>query len=608
MNVHPVSVLIYTGGHAISVNNMTSNHRSPLLVNVQTTARVQVELINILFRQSRLANVGILFAIGLTTFVLWRQVPTDALIIWAIAACLITFARIALISYCLRKPIAPYQAIKWGWIYAVTTVFVGGFWGYLGFAFFSANNLLVIIFICLLMAGITSTGTLSLSAFWPAYCALVLPTILPLAFRCLFQGGELIPVVGVLLLFLLVLNLVLSRVMQKNMFESLSMRFENLELLLAVTVEKERVEAANRAKSHFLAAASHDLRQPIHAMALFVAALNTLAKRPNLKQGTVTNIAEHLQEALNGLGQLLNALLDVSRLDAGVVAANKKQMAIQDILTQIKNEFTGPANAKGLTLSVMPSSLWVDSDPIMLHRILSNLVANAIRYTHRGRIVVGCRRQNNSVELQILDTGIGIAQEQFAKIFQEFYQVQKPTYDGEQGFGLGLSIVRRLADLLGSQLTLQSTPGKGSAFSLKVDRVLSPISLAKSEQLAVQLPQQGKTILVIDDNREILAALQLLLSAWGHNPLLATNIEVALHHAREHANKIDLIFSDYRLAENVNGADAIHAVLACLERTVPAVIITGDTSPERIREASARGFELLHKPLDSEKLRQIIDT
>jgi CheY-like chemotaxis protein/anti-sigma regulatory factor (Ser/Thr protein kinase) len=397
--------------------------------------------------------------------------------------------------------------------------------------------------------------------------------------------------------------------MHKIMRESVSMRFENLALIQQITHEKERAETANHAKSQFLAAASHDLRQPIHAMALFVATLRALSSRAEIRRADIEGISERLQDALKNLGQLLSALLDVSRLDAGVVEANKRPIALQASFSAVLNEFSGQAESKGLDLTVVPTSLWVDSDPIVLRRILSNLISNALRYTPRGRILVGCRRREDMAEIQIWDTGIGIDTEQLPKIFQEFYQVHNAVRDREQGLGLGLAIVKRLTKLLGAELDVRSTPGKGSMFSLRLplapQAAVAPLQIAKAP--APALAQERKTVLAIDDDPDILDAVNQLLSAWGHTAVLASNLEEAVQKADKHAADIRLIVSDYRLEETITGADAIRAVLKQLNRNVPAAIITGDTSPDRIREASASGFTLLHKPLAPEELHQLIE-
>jgi CheY-like chemotaxis protein/anti-sigma regulatory factor (Ser/Thr protein kinase) len=400
--------------------------------------------------------------------------------------------------------------------------------------------------------------------------------------------------------------MVFARHFNRLLNKSLELRFENIDLVIQLTAQKEVAEMATLTKSRFLAAASHDLRQPTHALGLFIATLQALAQRTEIKGADVAHIATRLQTALSGLGRLLNGLLDVSRLDAGAVEVRKQPVSLADELTSIYHVFSGPASAKGLAFKVhLSTSLWADTDPVLLHQILSNLAANAVRYSERGRILIGCRRRSGEVEIQIWDTGIGIAQDQLRKIFEEFYQVGNAARDNEQGLGLGLAIVQRSTHLMGARLNVKSVLGRGSLFSVTLPRVAVALVPQRDRQPSLRSePKHSLTVLVIDDSREVVEAVHLLLSNWGHVVISVATMEQAVDAAQHHA--IDLILADYRLGENVNGAEAIRMVIARIGRTVPAVIITGDTSPERIREASASGFRLLHKPLSPQTLNELL--
>jgi signal transduction histidine kinase/CheY-like chemotaxis protein len=384
-------------------------------------------------------------------------------------------------------------------------------------------------------------------------------------------------------------------------------RQELLRNALALGQARDHAEAANRAKSHFLAAASHDLRQPTHALSLFIAALRAMAKRPQVPGGEVGHIASRLQMALDGLGRLLNGLLDVSQLDAGAVEVRHQPIALQQLLGEVHNAFAGPAREKGLYLKLAPTRAWVDSDPVVLTRVLSNLVANAVRYTPKGRILLGCRRRPGGlVEIQVLDTGIGIDQDHRARIFEDFYQVGNVARDREHGLGLGLAIVQRSVRLLGGQVTLRSEPGRGSVFSVLLARSAPPSADDPSTTQTATGPAPRRTVLVVDDNAEVRESMQRLLQEWGHTAITADTLAQAVAAAQQHPN-IDLVVADYRLAHSVIGTDAVRAVAAQLKRDVAAVITTGDTSPERIREAQASGLRLLYKPLDTRQLREVVE-
>ncbi|MGC4396337.1 PAS domain-containing hybrid sensor histidine kinase/response regulator [Hydrogenophaga sp. T2] len=367
--------------------------------------------------------------------------------------------------------------------------------------------------------------------------------------------------------------------------------------------QKDRAEAADRGKSVFLAAASHDLRQPIHAMGLFLSALRAMAQAPAVRQGELAEICRRMQSSLDSLGQLLNMLLDVSRLDANAVQVQLEPTPLEPLFAELEQEFTDLAREKGLRLHAAPCTAWVRTDATVLRRILSNLVANAVRYTQHGRILLGARRRPGHIEIQVFDSGIGIAPEQLDAIFEEFYQVgqSRAARDEAHGLGLGLSIVQRSARLLDAPLTVRSTLGRGSAFSITLP-ACDPAPLRPGAE-APAAPQPGqRNVLVIDDDEQVLMGMQQLLQVWGHRVWCAPSADQAVLLAIEHAADIDLLLSDYRLGGNTTAVQAIAAVHACLGRTVPTFILTGDTSPQRIQEASELGFPLLHKPVDANAL------
>ena len=381
------------------------------------------------------------------------------------------------------------------------------------------------------------------------------------------------------------------------------------ELIEGLRSEKDKAEAADRAKSVFLAAASHDLRQPIHALGLFLTALRSMSQSPSVRSTDLAEICRRMQASLDGLGQLLNMLLDVSRLDANAVQVERAPTSAQRLLEDLDQDFHQLAAEKGLRLHVASSRLWVDTDPTVLRRILVNLVSNAVRYTSRGRVLIGCRLRGSDVEFQVWDSGIGIPPEQREAIFEEFFQIgQTPAARHEShGLGLGLSIVKRSALLLHAPLDLRSTPGRGSMFSIRVPRC-EPPRHAPAPAQEPAFPQSGASlgVLVIDDDEQVLAAMRSVLGVWGHRVFCAISPDEAVVMAITHAHDIDLLISDHRLGGNVTAVDAIRAVHACLPRNVPTYILTGDTSPQRILEASQLGFPVLHKPIDAHALRSIL--
>jgi len=301
-------------------------------------------------------------------------------------------------------------------------------------------------------------------------------------------------------------------------------------------------------------------------------------------------------------------LLDISKLDAGVVEPKVGPTGIDALFQRLETELSAAAREQGNRLRFRPCRAWVQTDPAMLERILRNLIGNALRYTDRGRVLVAGRRRGTELRLEVWDTGCGIPKERIDEIFVEFQQLGNPQRDRTQGLGLGLAIVRRLARLLGHRLEVRSTPGRGSCFAIylpplpKHDRERSPEAPAPEQTLAGDT--ERLLVLVLDDDSIVREAMAELLRDWGYEILLAATLDEALAVTDERPP--DLLVVDYRLPGDVTGGDAIQALHARAERSIPALVITGDTAPDRLREATARGYPLLHKPVQPAKLRSTL--
>jgi signal transduction histidine kinase len=364
-----------------------------------------------------------------------------------------------------------------------------------------------------------------------------------------------------------------------------------------------QLQDANLSKSRFLAAASHDLRQPLHALNLFAAQL-----RYEKDQAERDRLALRIDTAVANMNELFNALLDISRLDAGAMTASVSAFPVSRVLSRIAATFTQAAHDKGLGLRTVLSSAWIRSDPILLEQILLNLVSNAVRYTASGGIVVGCRRMGDRLRIDVCDTGIGIAPEQQSRIFREFYQVTAPGRSGKVGLGLGLAIVERLGAVLDHRIGLVSTPGKGSRFSITVPRVpagAAPVA-ATAPAGAATGDLAGRRIVVIDDDALALEGTAGLLRSWGCLVVTARSDREAL--ARLKGKPPDLIISDFHLEDGRTGGDAIAALRQGLGRQVPAFLISGDITQERLRETGAGAHHLLHKPVNPMALRAMISS
>jgi signal transduction histidine kinase/CheY-like chemotaxis protein len=364
-----------------------------------------------------------------------------------------------------------------------------------------------------------------------------------------------------------------------------------------------QLEVANTYKSHFLASASHDLRQPLHALNLFVAQLQGEADAAERKR-----LVGRIDAAVGSMNELFEALLDMTKLEAGILETNPAELPVARLLERVETTFADAARKKGLSLRVVGSGAWISSDPILLERILLNLVSNAVRYTERGGVVVGCRRRGKDVRIDVCDTGTGIPEDQRQRIFGEFYQLPGAAADRREGFGLGLAIVDRLGRLLGHKVELQSRPGRGSRFSVTMPLAAQPRTAESRTPLpAIADPAHGKRIIVIDDDALVLDGMRGILQNWGCQVEIATSGDAALAALAQNGVPPDLIISDSRLADGQTGIDAIHRLRQATGAPIPAFVITGDTAPERLREARANGFHLLHKPVSPMALRTALN-
>jgi signal transduction histidine kinase len=361
-----------------------------------------------------------------------------------------------------------------------------------------------------------------------------------------------------------------------------------------------QLEAANLAKSRFLAVASHDLRQPLHALNLFVAQLGHETD-PVERECLVSRI----DAAVAAMNELFGSLLDISTLDAGVVRPNISIFPVGALLKRIETTFEATAREKGLRLRIVSTAAFILSDFILLERILMNLVSNAVWYTVKGGVVVGCRRRAGIVRIEVWDSGIGIPEDQRANIFSEFYQLRMIERERSGGLGLGLAIVDRLCRLLDHPITLVSRIGKGSRFAVSVPSAL-PVPLADTPPISSVDQVVGKFVLVIDDDALVLDAMRGVLKSWGCSVATATSETAAVARLSEYERTPDLIISDYRLSDGSNGIRVIECLRRALDAPVPAFLISGDAAPERLREAAGSGYYLLQKPVLPMTLRSVV--
>ena len=500
-----------------------------------------------------------------------------------------------------RQGGAPAAADWRRWIGLFTLVaFIEGIAWCLGAIILTApDNLPLAMVLMLAWAGVSAAGVMVFGPYPPTYVLFLYPAMLPhIYFTLLYRYPFYQLLAALQISFLIALPLIAWR-FSAQLVAGLRLQFANLDLAEDLRVQRDLAEQANLAKSQFLAAVSHDLRQPVHALSLFIDALRNC--KMDEEAHRLTNF---IGSSVAAMGELFTSLLDISKLDAGAVQPRLESVALAPLLERLCREYADEAESKGIALRFLRRSLAVHSDSVLLERIVRNLISNAVRYTDAGGVLVGCRIRRDDVSIEVWDTGCGIPADQTELIFREFYQVANPERDRSKGVGLGLAIVKRTAVLIGAEMSFRSEPARGSVFRVKVARSTDRPILASAETTAPA--PGGALIFVIDDDHAIQQAMHSLLTSWGHRVVLAGSGEEAAAHIAEHPAPPDLIICDYRLRGDETGAAVIQRLHQHFGSPVPAVLVTGDTAPARIAEAQASGFALLHKPLSNSTLRAAI--
>ena len=371
---------------------------------------------------------------------------------------------------------------------------------------------------------------------------------------------------------------------------------------------RAEIERTTAARSRFLASASHDLRQPFQAMRLFLDALCS-----QISDEKALSTAEMLGNAMTAGERLLNALLDISTLDAGTVTPDPQPVALDELLGQLVEEFRPQSEEKGLRLRARLCPGTVETDPVLFGRVMRNLLTNAIRYTRHGGLLLAMRRRGNRWRIDVWDTGFGIPEEQLTAIFDEFHQLQNPNRDPTRGLGLGLAIVRRLAELLGLQVEVRSRIGRGTVFSVSLEAA-SPLAepppshaTPPSSSSAAAPPLTGMTVLAVDDEAMVLTGLQMILESWGCTVAAASDMREVFAVLDALPDPPSVILTDLRLPGKVSGFDVIDRVRRLYGREIPAVVLSGETAQSALLEGQRRGCSFLHKPLHPGDLRQVLE-
>lgn len=456
----------------------------------------------------------------------------------------------------------------------------------------------------LILLGLCAGSVATTVGYRPILLGYLIPTLGPLALMWAFSPG--LSGVGWIERFTAVLILLFGGLLAAvamdsfRLFrESFAIRLQQTELNQQLRSALSVAEAANAAKTRFLASASHDLRQPIHALTILAGAL---ALRPLDDRSRA--IVGDINDALGNLTSELDALLDISKLDAGIVKSNNARFALRPLLVRLRTLFAQNAADKGLGLDLRcPPDAFVETDAILLERILRNLLENAIKYTEEGAITIEAEAHEGAWRLAVTDTGRGIPQSEQERVFEEFYQLDNPERNRKKGLGLGLAIVRRLVDLMQLRLDLVSAPGHGSQFTLTLPAAEVEVDKGVVEAPRVPPALEELRVLVVDDESLVRDGMRTLLEELGCRVTLADGTAQAVAAAR--TEMPDILLADLRLRDGDHGIATVHAIRD-LYPGMPALLISGDTAPARLREAHDAKLKLLHKPVPVKVLEQEI--
>ena len=533
----------------------------------------------------------------------YRQTHDPAVLAWAVLLHIAQAARLAVLVAYQRSADARGDPSLWLRRYRIALCATGVAWGLAPVMFLPHGDLSATLMLMLVLLGIAVAGIAAIATDRLSVWLWLLPLALPLPLALAREAELSFLVLATLSIVFLALSLRTTLAQNKVLSTALRARFENAALVERLREQVGLTAQASRDKSRFLAAASHDLRQPLHALSMFGAALEKRLAH-SVEQPLIFN----MMRSIEALDKSFGAMLDISRLDAHVIEPHVQSFPIRDVFRRLQMNFGGLAEEAGLQLRFSPAGKVVRSDPQLLERVLANLVQNALRYCKRGGVIVAAREWKGGVNIEVWDTGIGIPDDELPKIFDEFYQVANPERDRVKGLGMGLAIVKRLNLLLGHTLTVRSRVGRGTLCRLRIE-TSGLQSLEEFTVGAETVPPDtttGGTVLVIDDEESIRAGVGELLREWGYAVHGAATIAEACDVARAHDGAIDIVISDLRLRADEDGILAIERVRQTCGVKVPAVLVTGDTAREQVLRAHESGHIVMFKPVQPKELINVL--
>ena len=567
--------------------------------------------------------IGTLAVAILTFSVLWPTVDQSNLTVWFAAMLISLLLRTMSILQYRRQDLTVSNAKQWLDKATFWSTISGVLWG-LVFVFFTVpEEFLYIVFVVGVYCGFLSSSVSSMAIHIPTYLAFSVPSSMLFLIKCIANGmngyGIIFYLTAIVIVVFFTVMTSFARNTQESFNKTTRLTYENNKLLGELVEQKEKAEKAVLAKDQFLAAASHDLRQPLHALGLFVSALNDFPLEEEARR-----CSEKIKQSAFALNGLLNGLLDISRLDAAAVECRPNHIFLKPIIESIELEYLQIVKEQGTAINIdISDQLVIYADEMLLQRVIRNLVDNAVKFTSDGVISISGvptaknGHESESIHLIIEDTGIGIPEDLHQDVFSEFTQLNNPERDRKKGLGLGLAIVKRLCLLMGIKIEMNSEFLVGTRFNLALPKGDVAKALKNFEEYAMNQEKDialngessrlaNKVIVVIDDEIDILTGMGRLLTKRAAKMILAINGDDAIIQLNEKDYIPDLLIVDFRLRDNLNGVEVINQLRDEYNIDIPAILISGDTSPDRLNLAKTANIQMLHKPVPPNILNDVI--
>jgi signal transduction histidine kinase/CheY-like chemotaxis protein len=537
--------------------------------------------------QSVLVSIVGAFAL---VMVLWYSMDRNALMSWFMLILLESLARVR-VAYKFRHAAQVVDQVqRWANLWVALAVFAGSLWGAAGFLFFSNDQPLHQVVLVAVVLSV-AFGSLTLYASHrPAFYSFMLLAVVPLIARMVWEQDPTYYTAAVVMGAVFFFTVFYGRNFGDAVFESVKNNYENEVLVDQLMAEKRlaedarrEAENATRSKTQFFAAASHDLRQPLQAIGIYVSLLKKRATGP------LEPLVNNMATAVESLSKLVEELLEISRLDSGSIQPKVGQVVLDEMFSLLEQEFTPLAASKSLSLRVRRCGFAVDSDPLLLQRVIRNLVANALRYTQRGGVLLAARPRGGVISVEVWDTGPGIKQSELDRIFEEFYRGESSKAENSgTGFGLGLSIVKRICGLLGHPLIVTTRPGTGTVFRIETPLSSEPVRAKRTAPETIDMvirSLEGNTFVVLEDNAEILNSLTRLIRSWGAEVVPSTGFNAQLIKRISMHERIDGILADHNLGpHSISGVESVFRIRELVGFPVPAIMLTAVQGAEVVAD------------------------